>query len=702
MNKIVVRNMSVIVICLAIFSRCADYADVINYGDDNQNSEVSWDIGETNIHVISETGPTIITDQTTGYQFYFPDGGNGRLEVGKINSGPEAPLEGEMVYIDFDGEDPVQLMLPIESEKLNILSGYGQRPAVYDDEIADSERWLEIPPSDTLDGHETFDLYFGCNDDLGPVKSDGWDKLKWNGFKNHHITAIDHNTDIFSARVGMYNQMLEYMKKVLSELNPNAADVFRKKWYKSYKPDLIFSGNHYTGVIQLFYKQDILQPILSLKSDASHMNLAHELGHNVHHLLCSDSVFAGDEVFVRIFNAFPQPSYWDKEVHAFGDKDHAGISLLEDYAYFVQYFLTGQVGVVDLFEPSTLYRSLEDEKGPEDIDYPRREGFGAFLLGGIVRRNPQIVNFETFPDTKLDIPVMGTSFQEIFENIYPLGIVTINELREEVERFTGEPEKLQVIVQRYGWRYMARVKFIDKDGEPIKNREVEYFVRVGQKEYTEKGFMTNNEGEVELTKCFGGKGYVRIIIDNDTIDTQKEIPWEKPTNEAIDLGTIEVTEPIRLSEVIRVSASWIINATLSGSGAHIGYRGYGGGGDGSFNGEVFNFENSKNEYGVKILEKLFIRVDSVSKIIKEFRYLSSITDDWGGLRRDSICVSNIEYAYTIGDQITFLTSDTDFCNKIQCLDYKQIDACAHPPWSVELNGYSCDSNSHITINLFVN
>lgn len=483
-----------------------------------------WQIKETSYHNVDEANPTIVHDENTDSYFYFPNGGIGSLTVGEVISGPDGPFEGKMLYIDYEGDDIIELLVPVENnEELPYVSGYGFDNGSYNDEIGYAARWHGIVPVDSLHGSIAFLLVLPYDDFL---KSSIKNNKK--GFNHFMVTKLNPSGTDAKNIDKLQDQVNEYLIYLTSLLSPVLQTEVRSKWSDSHAPVYYLNGNYYKGFIYYTDWVPIVCPQFSVVKDADNANIAHETGHYFHHLL------AGDDVFKAIFSTVPGS-------HALGEIHEGRKTIAEDYAYFIEFLLTNSV------KGSNLYH-LQGELGainlrPDKVDYPSIEGFGAALLASLIRKDTK-TNDVYNPIYKLEVPVIGANEGDVLSLFY-MGAKDINELRNDVETYLtgiGEEDKFPVILQRLGWQYIGTVKIVDKNGNPIKNADVSIVSKTKTKEYIEKGFMSDDDGVVTFSRCFGGQNYLRVFLDGDPIDCPIKIDWSNKTNLAIDLDPIEVVK----------------------------------------------------------------------------------------------------------------------------------------------------------------
>ena len=155
-----VKLSTLIFVALFLFSSCDMFDTIFDNSDDDINTEgpEQWELGETTVYDVSGNGEIIVEDTNTGYSFLFPDGGLGTLEVGNIISGPETPFDGKGIYVDYDGNENLQIIIPNTESKYDMVLGYGTATGSMNDSIDADPRWISVALTDSIDGYLLFDL----------------------------------------------------------------------------------------------------------------------------------------------------------------------------------------------------------------------------------------------------------------------------------------------------------------------------------------------------------------------------------------------------------------------------------------------------------------------------------------------------------------------------------------------------------------
>lgn len=648
---------------------CSDW----NNPDDDEINQDLWKIGETTYHNVYETNSAIIFDESTGYSFRFPYGADGVLEVGEIKSGPEAPFEGEMIYVDYDGEDIIELMIPLEDESYTYVMGYGSDFGSFSDENGYDDHWQGLCPIDTVDGIGVFVLMMPFDENLKSTQRNGW-----KGYNHYYVSKLS-SSSTFAANMSDFQcQVVDYANNIIDSLNGTLKSTVNQKWLTSHQPKFLFDGNYYKGFFYLPGKYMIL-PRISVSEDANFENIAHETGHYMHHLI------AGDAAFKTIFESIPSGEHGPAVLH------DGRITIGEDYAYFFEYFLTGSVKSWD----PTIPRVMFNKENPRNVDFPSLEGFGCAFLASLQQKNKSILDFET--GLSVDMPVVGLSFSDIF-GLISLGATNINELRSDVETYlsgSSETDKLTVILHRLGWRYMGHLKVVNQVGDPMPAVDVKFVAKVaGYPDYVEEIKTTDDEGNVEFSRCFGGNSYLRVIHDGDSTDVPIVISWAHPTNKPVELGEVAVTS---LDLSIFTHAYVLLRCNFfmendEGNGSETTYtmgNDYSAYGDFPLLGTFYNntFEGSVDAYiANEHLEGEIVATMNTVDMLLSFEYKGKVTNvDGSRIRTYSFSINEVpvEHANSIlGGYI----GGKALCDYISEIEYR-VDYTEH--WE-EMIDYHCD------------
>jgi hypothetical protein len=494
--------------------------------------------------------------ELSGYTFRFPDGGSGNLTVSKIISGPKAPFPGEGLYVEYEGSDPMELVFHRTEDYLMVM-GYGKVQGMFDDKIGNRERWFTLPWEELKDGRIAFDLTaFGVPPETSPAKAPA-KKQEVDRLKHFWISKLPAASDEVEKRVLLGLQASDYTQDFLDALSPERRRQVEAR-IRERSLTTEHDGNYYKG----FWWRSlggwgrIFHPTVHVTLDG--FSLAHELGHYFTHLLVGDDVESALEGQGSLFGE-----------HGIRGVVGRGV-VLEEYAYLVEFFLKGTGGQYNLHELYDMFRGLL----PEETDFPSLEGFGSAMLAVLSRTGQRMREVST--GESVDVPVMGLSYQRIFE-IIAKGATDIDRLRQNImdSLSAEEAEKFTVVMGIMGWQYFGRGRLLDPKGSPLSGVTVEPLAKVGTKEYSlSPGFKakTDKDGKFVLPFIFPGKSYLRITQGKQVTDIPISLDWNLPTNNMVDLGNITVTQA-RVQDTRYIS---IIEMTFCGDIRYEYYSWYGG------------------------------------------------------------------------------------------------------------------------------
>ncbi len=493
----------------------------------------SWDIGAITNYTVSGGTGYEFAEAITGGTFIFPEGADGELSVAVINSGPTPPLSGSMFWIEYDGDEPVQLLLPMGDNDYLYLHGFGSSNGSFDDGIDADERWHALPIVNSAGGNIVFHLSMPFETSrFRPMRS------RYRGFTHYQIAAIPSGSSRADTIAAAHAQALDLINHVLDSL-PTAIQATARAevhgsgtWEGRLKPRFYTDGNYYKGFFYWTSLWPSPSPMIGLYPFTSggfvEDVIAHEVGHYINHVL------VGDATYVILEAQAPSA------VHGLGDVHANRSSIIEDYAFFAEYFLTGMVGAT--VDPTYTLSAIKTDS-PYSIDFPSIEGFGCFLLASLHRTNPVIPSLMV-SGTLDSIPVVGASFRDIW-GIIARGATDINQLRTHVEEYltgVGKEDMLPVIGQRIGWRYRGNGTVMTDDGTgnmiPLEGATVVQIANVGGREYRNSSSTTTDSlGEFWITDLFPGTTALRIFWGTDSTEHPLVVNWDTPTTQTLELGT---------------------------------------------------------------------------------------------------------------------------------------------------------------------
>ncbi|MBU1700645.1 MAG: hypothetical protein KJ831_10920, partial [Candidatus Eisenbacteria bacterium] len=301
-----------------------------------------------------------------------------------------------------------------------------------------------------------------------------------------------------------------------------------------------------------------VRPMIGLTAAATEQTVAHEVGHYMNHILTSD------DQYLLIENTAP-------DGHGLGDLHDGRTTIIEDFAYFSQFLLRGSVDLADPTEPGSMYRQIR----PAAVDAPSAEGFACVLLARLWSADPTIGDINA-PTERRPVPTVNLGMSEIL-SLISLGATNINELRTDVETYLtgiGRADRLPVILERIGWRYLFKARLVDANGDPLENVIVRKFTKVNGVEYAPltKLTITDDDGYIAATHAFPGQTTLRLGFQGDSIDVPITVDPLLPTNRTIDLGEITVGNPLDLSLARNATVEFTFYGTITSQGVESSWR----------------------------------------------------------------------------------------------------------------------------------
>ncbi|MEZ4650503.1 MAG: IPT/TIG domain-containing protein [Candidatus Eisenbacteria bacterium] len=521
------------------FPGCAERERILESGPGDDPAD--WQLGSEVVYDESlEPGGTLV-DDVTGCVFTFPDGKSGALVVAEIVDGPDAPLAGDGYHIEYEGSGPALLSIETEGADQVMLLGYGQVEGCFDDEPAGNARWVGIPPEAEADGSVAFVVAPGdegaaLTDDGAasagdpvPAQHDAARRALAppTPFSKYWISKITPNSSDADRRINLQLQAETYIDGFLGALSPAMRTAAEAEMSSRLRLHHEWDGEYYTGFWwrSLGSAGRIVRPTVHLKLTSNAGTVAHEVGHYLTHVVVGDDTQSALEGQAPLLSGH-------------GIRDAMGREyMVEDYAYLVQYFLTGGVGALDLLDPYTIFQGFT----PLTRDYPGLEGFPSVMLATLVRSEPSTRDLTS--GQMVPVPVVNLPWSDVFA-LYGKRHLGIDALRAEVETALGEDaKKLPVMLQRAGWSYSVTGRLVDGTGNPQSGYTPRSIVRLDGTVYEGgwTGIPTGTDGRFSLVgDVFGGKSELRVVAGSDTAYVAIEIPWTGATNARVDLGDLTV------------------------------------------------------------------------------------------------------------------------------------------------------------------
>lgn len=490
---------------------------------------VGFAIGTKTATTVSSSSYKEVVEPVSGYTFVFPSGGSGTLNVAPITTAPDRPVAGGVGFnIEYSGSESMKVKIPTSAG--DQLLGYGMANGSIDDGLSATNRWIAIAGDDSQSGYRLFDLgtpgvSASATKNSVIRRNTTAPRNTYKGYSQYWITQLSPTDNAKRVAIGL--QAALDVENWLNVLPPSLQTAARAATSGRLRYREYYDGNYYIGFTRRLLG-NTTTPMLGLKLDTDAQIIAHEVGHYMNHVL------VGDALYLALEDTAPD------ENHGIGVAYPGRTTILEDYAYFSQYFLTGSIGSADPTNPRTVLGAMN----PATVDIPSVEGFASILLASLNRSNASIVGLVS--KAAENVPVAGVSFGDI-ASIIARGAPNINVLRSYIEEYLTAKEqdgKLPAIVERIGWTYGATGTVLDASGKPLAGASVEAISKDGSTVYTMPSAnkqTSASDGTFTLPRVFPGKSFIRVTLGTDVFDVPITVDWDKPTTERIALGNLATT-----------------------------------------------------------------------------------------------------------------------------------------------------------------
>jgi hypothetical protein len=476
---------------------------------------------------LSVAGLTEIYDPVSGLSFGFPEGGRGTLTISEILSAPERPVAGGRGWrLEADSLDAVTVRAPVGADEEAACRAWGFLEGSADDGAPRDGRWIPVPGEDLGDGTWAYDWvapFQIVSPSIARLAQAALVPRSGHlGSSQYWINQVKPGAAEVDRRVAIGLQMGSDIDAWVAALPAGRAAVARLR-VTGLRPSRHYDGNYYIGFTRRALWNTVT-PMIGLRLDADADSIAHEVGHYMTHVL------AGDDAYLTIENTAPD------ENHGLGVAQPGRI-LVEDYAYFSQFFLTGSVRGAD----PTLSRLLLSNQDPRKVDLPTVEGFGTALLAAMVRTAGSTVG--QLSKTEEPVPVVGAAFGDVLA-LYSAGAVTLDALWPRLESLVaarGRAGALPVLAERAGWSYAASGRVLDANGQPLADVPVVNVLAVGSVDYDtgQAGkTKTGKDGRFRLTRVFPGSSTLRVDLPTGRKDVSIRVDPTTPTTKEADLGDV--------------------------------------------------------------------------------------------------------------------------------------------------------------------
>ena len=479
---------------------------------------------------IDVEGQFEVFDGESGLTFIFSEGGKGSLTVREILSGPPRPFAGGRGFeVSYPGGSEFFVRVSVAENEEAGCWGWGFMDGSADDGVSRDGRWVPIPG---VEENATWIYRWvmpyevpSQKPEEGRLRSALIPRSNHRGFSQYWINSVKPDASDAERRIALAGQVELDIQSWIAVLPPTLQQTVRAR-VAAMPYRLYWDGSYYIGFTRSLL-WTVATPMIGLRVDSDANTVAHEVGHYMTHVL------AGDEAYLAMEDTAPD------ENHGLGTWQ-PGRPLVEDYAYFSQFLLTGAVGAADPTVPRLLLWGID----PRKVDMPGVEGFGTVLLASLVRTANSTVS--VFSAQLEPVPVVGASLGEV-ATLYVLGAASVDALRPHLENFVatrGKAGALAVLAERAGWSYAAKGRVLDQGGQPVQNAQVSNILNVAGTDYdTGDGgtATTDSNGRFKLKRMFFGTSVLRIKLSNgEEKDVTVKIDPASPTNQEIDLGDILV------------------------------------------------------------------------------------------------------------------------------------------------------------------
>ncbi len=209
---------------------------------------------------------------------------------------------------------------------------------------------------------------------------------------------------------------------------------------------------------------------------------------------------------------------------------------------------------------------------PAAVDFTDLEGFGTALLATLTRTDAQIRDFES---RLIPVPVVDGEIPPRFQAAWEIiakGTNSIPGMQQEISSYLfangGQDEKLPAMLEPIGWSYNADCTFVDDEGQALAGLTARSVYKVGSTTYVlPKGTgVSDQDGAYHLDRVFPGNSYVRVYIEEDSVDVPVTAGWTGPTNQTLAFGDMVVKEGLLARLQQQPAFNWIATGAMVNPG----------------------------------------------------------------------------------------------------------------------------------------
>ncbi len=480
------------------------------------------------------SGVASVRDSVSGVTFVFPAGGSGSLKVAPVISGPEVGVTAKRMAVEYTGSGELAISVPHVEGNEEVVYVRGKIPNVVSIHGAQAgdEAWLGIAPSEKRADATVFNL--------AKVSLSGSGKRAATGTTaaTVAVATVTAGSDPMARRTEARRLVTEAVAFWVNNLPRALADSARTLINGDMGCTITWSsdGNYYDHDIRSIYLQ--VDGDQDVRANAH--TCAHEVGHYMTHVL------VGRDRYVDMLNRMPSNWYGAILPHGFADYFEYRKYVVEEYAYLSDYLITGSVDGSNLTSPSVA--TMFGSSGPEVKDFPSFEGYGAIILGALLRTNPKVNSFWVKSTGASQAPVVGAPSGDVLA-LTARGARDTNELYTVMQSYLAsrgytDRDKLPAMLEPLGWSYHGSGKIVDAKGSPVQNATVQSISQNGSGEFrTPVSAPTGADGKFTLSRVFPGTNLIRVFSNSGKDSTTFQVTADstKTTNAAIDFGTISLS-----------------------------------------------------------------------------------------------------------------------------------------------------------------